>query len=195
MSQGPRKDKNDLADQLAAFAAGQHGDDHGSGSGSGMDGHAHAQVDLTRPASAAKPPGPIPKSPPTPRPAEPELDAHAAELAREADAVAHVVEDDDTLNLPAPTPDMLAHRRAAPPAPRRAPIARTVGFKQTLIPILLTLGLLLPGLAFWSFALGEESPISATPGIAIALIATGVIMLIFALITMLQVKHQLDQAK
>ena len=132
---------------------------------------------------------------PAPRPAAPDADAHAAEIAREADAVAHVVEDDDTLNLPAPTPDMLAHRRTAPAAPRRAPIARTATFKQSLIPILLTLGILLPALAFWSFALGEESPISAAPGIAIALIATGVIMLIFALITMFQVKHQLDSAR
>jgi hypothetical protein len=131
---------------------------------------------------------------------EPGLDAgaaaaaHEAEIAREAEAVAHVVEDDDTLNLPAPSPEMLAHRRPATAAPRRPALARTVGFKQTLIPILLTMGVLLPGLAIWSFAMGEESPISAAPSIALALIGTGVLMLVFAIITMVQVKHQLDAA-
>jgi hypothetical protein len=240
MSQGPKKDKDNLADKLAAFAAGEHPEDHPAGSGA--EGHTQvnfghaaprpAPVPSPKPQPPAKPPSAqrptIPArpaaAPGTPPPAkvresapgtppvasrqpefpvvsdEPDADrdaaaaAHEAEIAREADAVGRVVEDDDTLNLPAPSPDMLAHRRRAPSSIRRPVLARTVGFKQTLIPILLTLGLLLPGLAFWSFAMGEESPISAAPSIALALIATGVVMLVFAIITMVQVKHQLDAA-
>jgi hypothetical protein len=244
MSQGPKKDKDHLADKLASFAAGEHPEDQPAGSG--VEGHAqvHFGPAAPRPAPVPTPrPAPLPTAttrpaaipppadrptiparpaaaPRTPPPAkvrdsapgtppvaprqrefhvvadEPDLGpdaaaaAHEAEIAREADAVAHVVEDDDTLNLPAPSPDMLAHRRPSPSPPRRPALSRTVGFKQTLIPILLTMGVLLPVLAFWSFAMGEESPISAAPSIALALIATGVVMLIFAIITMVQVKHQ-----
>jgi hypothetical protein len=159
-----------------------------------------------RPASAVPARSPVP--PPTPlveevappaeepfvqEPTAEELAiAHEAEVQAEADAVGRVVEDDDTLNLPSPSPESLAYRRNAP-GPKRQLASRTVGFKQTLIPILLTLGILLSGIAIWSLMLGEESPVATATWIPIALVAIGVIMLVFGVITMLQVKAQLDR--
>lgn len=118
--------------------------------------------------------------------------SHEAEVEAEAQAIAHVVEDDDTLNLPAPSPEMLAHR----PLPSRAKkelISRTVGFKQTLIPILLTMGVMMAGIAAWSFALGEESPVAAAAWIPMAVLGIGAVMLVLAVITMLQVRSQLNK--
>jgi len=118
---------------------------------------------------------------------------HAAEIEAEAAAVARVIEDDDTLNLPAPSPEMLAHR-PAPPRPKRELLSRTLGFKQTLIPILLTMGVLMIGIAAWSFVLGEESPIAGDQVIQLSLLSIGVVMLGFGVLTMFQVKSQLNSA-
>jgi len=121
-----------------------------------------------------------------------ELEAQrAAEIEAEAAAVAHVIEDDDTLNMPAPSPDVLAHRPALP-RPKRELLSRTVGFKQTLIPILLTMGVLMIGIAAWSFALGEESPVAGDLVIQLSLLGIGVVMLGFGVLTMFQVRSQLN---
>jgi hypothetical protein len=204
MAQLPKDDKDRQADALSSLAAGHHREEPPL-SGSGIEGHAQVNP-VSRPGAS------VPRSPPQPRgqapsasrattpsttrpeqPVDPAL-AHAQEIAREAEAMANIVEDDDTWNLPAPSADVLGQRRRPPAARRRAPLSRTVGFKQTLIPILLTLGVLLPGLAGWSFALGEESPIATAPWIALTLLGIGVVMLGLAAITMVQVKHQLDRA-
>lgn len=165
----------------------------------------------SRPAAAA-PPAPVasPVAPPPPveppaspveeileatieEPAEltPEEQAAAreAEVEAEAEAVAHVIEDDDTLNLPPPPPEALAHR----PAPRtpRELASRRVGFKQTMIPVLLTMGVLLTGIAVWSFSMGEESPVFDEPTIPISVLIVGILMLGFGVFTMLQVRAQL----
>ena len=118
---------------------------------------------------------------------------HDAQVAAEADAIAHVVEDDDTLNLPPPPPEAFAHR-PSPPRPYR-PASRTVGFKQTMIPILLTMGVMLSGIAVWSFMLGEESPVAGHAWIPIAVLVIGLVMLGFGVVTMLQVKNQLAAGK
>jgi hypothetical protein len=116
--------------------------------------------------------------------------SHEADVAAEADAVAHVVEDDDTLNMPTPSTDELLHR-PAPRRPQKQLLSRTVGFKQTLIPILLTLGVLLPAIAGWSFSMGEESPVAGANWIPFSLIGIGAAMLLFAGLTMFQVRSQL----
>jgi len=107
----------------------------------------------------------------------------------EADAVAHVVEDDDTLNLP--SEEMLSTPRKALPRPQHEPMLRTLAFKQTMIPILLTMGVLLSGIAVWVFTLGEESPVAGAAWIPAAVLGIGAVMLIFAVVVMLQVRGQL----
>ena len=119
--------------------------------------------------------------------------AHEAEVAAEAEAVAHVVEDDDTLNLPAPSAEMLAHRPAPPKRPQRELLSRTVGFKQTLIPILFVMGVMMAGVGAYCLMLGEESPVAAAAWIPMVLIATGALLLLFLAITMLQVHNQLKK--
>jgi hypothetical protein len=116
---------------------------------------------------------------------------HEADLTMEADAVAHVVEDDDTLNLPPPPEEVFGARRPPPGRPRREPLFRTLHFKQTLIPILLTMGVLLSGIAAWTFSMGEESPLATDLWIPGVVLGIGVLMLLFAALTMLQVKSQL----
>jgi hypothetical protein len=147
----------------------------------------------TRAAASA----PAPPPPPTPpveaasSPAEPQAVDHEAELAAEAEAVAHVVEDDDTLNLPAASPESILHPKR--PRPKREPMIKTVEFKQTLIPVLLTMGVLLPALGGYGLVLGDASPIADQKWVGVAVIAIGGVMLAFAVLTMLQVKYQLDQ--
>jgi hypothetical protein len=53
------------------------------------------------------------------------------------------------------------------------------------------MGLLLPALALWSMILGDESPIATDQWIAYSLLGIGGVMLIFGVITMLQVRAQL----
>lgn len=99
------------------------------------------------------------------------------------------------MNLPAPEPSVLAHtptatRRKGP----RPPIYATLGFKQTVIPILLTLGICLPIIALLCFTwsdsvlgiLGGEAPY-----IPITFLIVGIAMLAFAILNMIQVKRQL----
>jgi len=250
MSKAPKDDKDDAADALAAFAAGEHHDD--TPAGSGVEGHAHVDLGVAKPAQPSPPPakrpqpaapaaraaGPVPAAPPRSRapgpppqrPAAPPMAtnpmvptrpptaaparpmspnpgagviasgvgagwSHEQEVARGAEGLAHVVEDDDTLNMPAATPDMIAYRRPAPPPRKRVHLSRTVGFKQTIIPTLLTLGVLLPALALWSFLLGEESPVYGANWIPLTLLGIGAVMLVFAVVTMFQVKHQLEALK
>jgi hypothetical protein len=120
--------------------------------------------------------------------------AHEAAIAAEAEAVAHIVEDDDTLNMPAPAPETFAYR-PLPARPRKELLSRTVEFKQTLIPILLTLGVLFMGIATWSLVLGEESPVAGSALIPFSLLGMGAVMLLFAVLTMFQVRNQLAQPK
>jgi hypothetical protein len=149
------------------------------------------------PASPPEPPAPAPPPPAEPfvvyddvAPSEHHLSDHDREVAAEADAIAHVVEDDDTLNLPAPPPEAFAPRPPRP-RPKRELVSRTVGYKQTLIPILLTEGVLLPGMGAYLFALGDESPLAGHLWIPLSLLAIGAVLLFFAAVTMLQVRNQL----
>lgn len=118
--------------------------------------------------------------------------AHELEVAAEADAIAHVVEDDDTLNMPTPGPEAFAPRRPVV-RPKRELVSRTVGFKQTLIPILLSQGVLFPLIATYLLVLGEESPLAGHAWIPLSLLGIGLVLLLFAVVTMLQVRNQLAQ--
>jgi hypothetical protein len=162
------------------------------------------------PRQVAPPQAPAAKPPISPQPPAPSGDAfvvhddtvapsahhlsdHDAEVAREAEAIAHVVEDDDTLNMPAPGPEAFAPR-PAPVRPKRQSVSRTVEFKQTIIPVMLTQGVLLPGIAVYVLALGDESPLVGNAWIPFTLLGIGLLMLLFAGLTMLQVRHQLAHA-
>ena len=79
-----------------------------------------------------------------------------------------------------------------PPTPQRG-MSRDV--KQTMIPILLTTGLLLLAFGVLRFILGPDSPYANLPGwLSGVAIGAGVLLLGVAVMTMLQVKAELDRA-
>lgn len=105
--------------------------------------------------------------------------------------------EDDVVIVPAPPTEALAH---VPPshAPLRAVATRsnTLFLRQTLIPVLLTLGLILPGVVALGFLSEPTSPYSVLKQrwFAIPFLGIGLVMLGLAIVTMLQVKHELERA-
>lgn len=113
------------------------------------------------------------------RPVAPEP---AAEVASEVD--------DDAVIVPAPSEEMLAAR------PRRAPVVRqhlvkSLWFKQTIIPVLLTIGTLCQAMVGLGLISGEASPFFAFRDFwfSVPVVAIGLVFLGFAGVTMMQVRH------
>lgn len=102
-------------------------------------------------------------------------------------------QDDDAMLAPAPDASVFATSSALykPPA-RKAP---TSDLKPTLIPILLTSGLLLIVFGCLKFILGPDSPYSNLPSWVIGMMfGMGALVLAFGAFTMLQVRDQLARA-
>jgi hypothetical protein len=124
---------------------------------------------------------PVPPSPPT-TPADDSPFDHAPP------------DDDDAVIVPAPDQSVFAPKpRSAPVArPARVPVYQTLNFRQTIIPIMLTTGVLSIVLAAVRLALPEESFFAAVPMIvAIVLLVVGAILLAAAVLNMMQVKQML----
>ena len=241
-----QKDNKDLADALAALAAGDHveresGDDDGSE-------HIEAASPPTVPPPArsaapqpaasrpAQPPAAPPLSPPQPssrsrpatpptaippeRPASPQRPPQPttsfipprssrpvsptgisppppATPPSVGEPSSQIIDDevhpeDDAMLAPAPDPSMLAHPLPYHPSPIRRGIS--LGAKRTLIPILLTTGLLLLIFGALRFVMGADSPYTQMPNWLIALVGiASLILLAGAFFTMLQVQHELDR--
>jgi len=92
----------------------------------------------------------------------------------------------------------------APPHPQPRPLLRprtsqhlvqTLFFKRTIIPILLTLGVLCPFLGLLGYFVSPTSPYArlAEPWFSIPFIVIGLIMLGLAILTMLQVRDDLSR--
>jgi hypothetical protein len=73
-------------------------------------------------------------------------------------------------------------------------ISRTVGFKQTIIPVLLSQGVLLSVIAIYLLAAGEDSPLAGNMWIPFSLLGIGLVLLLLWVITGLQVRAQLAKA-
>lgn len=73
--------------------------------------------------------------------------------------------------------------RAAPPATR-------IGFRRTIVPILCTLALLLPGLAIWLGRVDVDSPFAGHSGwVRLTLVAAGVVSAVLAVLNMVQLRQ------
>jgi hypothetical protein len=106
----------------------------------------------------------------------------------------HIVDDGDNVNIPAPTPEVFAYR-TPPVRVKRTPMYARLSFRRTIIPILLTLGVSLPICGAWWLMLDEDHPLRGLSiGYPILIVATGVVLLVLAILNMLQVRHQLQQA-
>jgi hypothetical protein len=104
------------------------------------------------------------------------------------------MEDDDAVIVPAPDPAVFVHC-PAPRPPVRVHRVQTLEFKRTIIPILLTLGVVCPALALVGLLAPPTSPLSVLRSgwFAGPFVLIGVLNLALAVVTMLQVKHELEQ--
>jgi len=93
---------------------------------------------------------------------------------------------DDVMLAPPPDQFMLARARAS----RASPVDRAIERRRTLIPSLLTLGMLLPIVASLKWLGGADSIFSVWSSItSIALAAVGICLLGIGIVTMRQVNH------
>jgi hypothetical protein len=100
--------------------------------------------------------------------------------------------DDDTVIVPAP--DLSVFQPRVRTRVQRRPVYRTMRFRRTLIPVLMTCGLLLPAVAVWSL-LDENAVLAdANPTLAVVLSVTGVILLVAWALNVLHVRHELRRA-
>jgi hypothetical protein len=154
---------------------------------------------------APRPAGPTKSSPPPPRsprstPHETPLDVH---LSSEAGLVLPseeqpIVDDDDSVNVPAPDAAVFAPKVRLTPARRtgRAAMYQTIEFRRTIIPILLTCGTLMIVFGSLKYTMGQDSALAELPGwLPIVLFTTGAVLLSLAVVNMLSVKHQLVDVK
>jgi hypothetical protein len=93
-----------------------------------------------------------------------------------------VVDDDDTIAIPAPPPEVFAPRPTAA-AKKRTPAQAGIELRRTLIPILLTFGVSLPIIGAWWFTRGLALPIT--------MFVVGAVLLLLAVLNMLQVRAML----
>ena len=104
-----------------------------------------------------------------------------------------IVEDDDAVMIPELSPERLGSASrydASKPKPRDA--ARGVFFRRTMIPMLLTCGLMLPALAALWFATEDDHVVRGTGiWLPVTFIVLGAIFLLLAVVNMAQVKHMM----
>lgn len=109
-----------------------------------------------------------------------------------------IIDDDDMMSIPAPEasvfqpkPKNLAEMRA------RAAAARNLELRRTLIPILLTCGVMLGVFAALKFVSGPDSMLATAvpPWMPPVLGGISVAFLVLAVVIMLSVKQQLDAQK
>lgn len=144
-----------------------------------------------RPASRVRASAPTarPIAPATPAPPEP------VEVASDSPFDHAPPDDDDAVIVPAPDQSVFAPRPKAAPAVRKArtPIYQTLEFRQTVIPIMLTSGVLAIVLGAIRFGLSDDSIFSAVhSSVAIVLIVLGFMLLGAAALNIMQVKQMLE---
>jgi hypothetical protein len=110
-----------------------------------------------------------------------------------AEAMSHVVEDDDSVIVPAAPEEYLGHQQHASPRDRHALLlAKSLEARRTAIPILLVSGAVLALAGVLKFVVPEASPLHDFPdwmgfvffGVAAPLLALGIL-------NMLQVRSEL----
>jgi hypothetical protein len=178
-----QSDKDELADALARLADGEVAP---SEQEPPAPGEAPPMPSNIKPQRAAAPveafiPPPMPEAfvPATP------ADQLGSQLAEET-----IVDDeDDDVSVPAFEADPHAPR---PAALQRAAVYQTLEFRRTLIPVLLTCGMLLIVFSSARHLLGQDSPLNdLPPWLAPLLLLTGTVLLVLAVLNMLSVKRRI----
>src|SRR4051812_11750904 len=91
---------------------------------------------IVRPATPTRPQAPLP--PITSAAPLPPITQPPSNPSDISSSLANVVDDDDAVIVPAPSPEVFVHR--TPPRPKHIPVYLRLSFRRTLIPILLTMG-------------------------------------------------------
>jgi hypothetical protein len=103
-----------------------------------------------------------------------------------ADALADIVEDDDTI---AAAPDASAFAPRFTQRPAQVRIYANLFFRRTIIPILLTCGLLLTTIGLWSMS-DRTAPLAAVgTGVEILLIVVGAILFALGILNAFHMRH------
>ncbi len=178
-----QSDKDELADALARLAGGEVAPSEQEPPAPSEAVSRSASIKPQRtavPAEAfAPPPMPEPFQAPTP----------ADQLGSQLSDETIVADDDDAVMVPAFEADPLAPR---PVAIQRAAVYQTLEFRRTLIPVLLTCGMVLIVFSFGRHLLGQDSPLNDLPTwLAPVLLLTGTILLVLAVLNMLSVKRRI----
>jgi len=102
------------------------------------------------------------------------------------------LDDDDVVIVPAAPLSSLGYRPPARPARAAVPMFKTLAFRRTAIPILLTAAAVLLGTAVLKFVVHPDSVLALMPQwVPIALGAVALVFLLVALLNMVQVRKQL----
>src|SRR4051794_5253929 len=98
---------------------------------------------------------------------------------------------DDMMAAPAPDASVFAPRRST----RDLVAERRIHSRRTLIPILLTCGLLMPAVGALKWLRGPEAPFATWPIWApLVLVGCGIVLLLLAVANMMQVRQLMRQA-
>jgi hypothetical protein len=143
-------------------------------------------------------------SEPPPKPQSPRKQRPLAPTQRNPDADAppesrlQIVDDDDAVLIPELAPERLASasRYGAATPTSRPGGTRSLYFRRTMIPILLTCGLIFPALAAMWFTSDRDHVVRRTgPWLPVTLVALGAVFLLLAVVNMAQVKHLMTRQR
>jgi hypothetical protein len=140
-----------------------------------------------------------PRKPPSPRKQRPLAPTQRDPVAdAPPESRLQIVDDDDAVLIPELAPERLASasRYGAARPTSRAGGTRSLFFRRTMIPILLTCGLIFPALAAMWFTSDHDHVVRRTgPWLPVALVALGAVFLLLAVINMAQVKHLMTRQR
>lgn len=190
MSEPNRSDKNhmiaDALDQMSASDAAKQ-QTPPSPPRSATPASREPEAAASRPLRPTRPDAPA-------RPAMPPPVARAVKkFDASVDPLARIVEDTNVpigVALHGTRRDTASHPKPA----RRAPFYKSLSFRRTIIPILLTMGVALPALASGWFMLDRDAPLKQTGVVVpLAFFITGAVLLLLAIANMLTVRQQLRE--
>jgi len=106
------------------------------------------------------------------------------------------VDEDDRVIVPAAPLSSLGPRTRHGPVAPHVPLFKTLNFRRTAIPVLLTAGLLLLFVAALKFLVNGDAVLATMPmGMCLGLAGAGILLLCVAALNVTQVRHQLAAEK
>ncbi len=109
---------------------------------------------------------------------------------QEDQALSQIVMDDDTMDAPAVDLSTLRRTPVAKKKPA-SPVFAQLKFRQTMIPLLLTNGVLLPGIGAWALLWKDSFLHDAGKTLPVLLISVGALLLITGVLNALHIKSLL----